>query len=106
MEKEDLRSEYMEIWDSLVPKILDLAQSGDNTGLAQFLDAHTYNEVSDGKLYRATCMLDLHAVHFVDFRNLLALGCLLYMAPDVRTKTDHTKVVTLLEVCCYLVGLY
>ena len=41
--------ELVEIWNSLVPKVLDLASDNDTTGLPRFLDAYSYQEVSQGK---------------------------------------------------------
>lgn len=87
-------------WSNMVPKVLELAKDADVTGLQQFLDTYTYDVVSDGKYtYRWLGHL-LYSFIFITlgYRNILALCCLVYMAPDVRSKVDHTKVVTLLEV--------
>lgn len=46
----DLRNEFIETWDNLVPKVLDLAKDSEIAGLSQFLTAHGCGEVSDGKL--------------------------------------------------------
>ena len=113
MERE-LQEDFVETWYNLVPKIIGLAEDNE---AAEFLSAYTTcDEVSDGnnlcvaKENRVLIMC-MHITHThthtphcsfsclsADYRSFLALGCLLYMAPDVRTKTDHTKVMTLLKV--------
>lgn len=35
---------------------------------------------------------------FTDYCSILAVGCLLYMTSDVRTKCDHSRVISILQV--------
>ena len=41
---------------------------------------------------------NLCLIFHVDYRAMLAIGCLLYMTPHVKKKADHTRVVSILEV--------
>lgn len=47
MEK-DLEMEIMDMWECLVPKILDFASDDGNAGPSKFLEAYSHSEVSDG----------------------------------------------------------
>lgn len=49
MMERDIQDECVEIWYSLVPKILSLAEDNETAGLAEYLEAYTCDEVSDGK---------------------------------------------------------
>ena len=58
------------------------------------------NELTSGKLILRVILI------IADYRSFLALGCLAYMIPDVRTKTDYMKVFTFLEVLFIATILY
>ena len=53
-----------------------------------------------------TCCLRLFVYNYVDYCAVLAMGSLLCLTPDVRTKPDHTKIVSILEVRWLLYNNY
>ena len=51
----DVATEFMELWNVLVPKVLLLAADDEAIATETFLDTYSHHEVSDG-----TCMLYNH----------------------------------------------
>ena len=49
MERDDLQDEFTEIWNKLIPVIIDLAKKSNSTTLCQFIGTYECNEVSDGE---------------------------------------------------------
>ena len=47
----DVATEFMELWNVLVPKVLLLAADDEAIATKTFLDTYSHHEVSDGMLY-------------------------------------------------------
>ena len=110
----------VDAWDELVPKILKVAQEEEgntNTqgvlasveecqtvseGIQAFiLNLHvcSHNFISDYMHVQITCYnYELYNCLYTEYNCILAMCLLYYLAPDVRTKPDATRVVSLLDV--------
>ena len=45
----DLKEEFVDTWDQLIPKVMDMCAKSDSQLLSNFLSTYTLDEVSDSK---------------------------------------------------------
>lgn len=87
-------------WQALVPIIIDLAKNESCAAIMTMIDGA--DDFPEGMFvyFRSNNCTSMSSLHVLSEYKSVVATCVLYLViPDVRMKEDHTKIITIVEVC-------